>query len=57
MACWDEFVLAREHPRSSLPSVVATSADDGRVAIGGERDGVALVGLIYRFRADQLPLL
>ena len=64
LACWDDFVAAREHPRSSLHPVVENSADDGRVAVGGERDGVALAGpnppillCDYRFRADQLFLL
>ena len=48
---------ARVDPRSPLPAVVVRPADDGRVAVGGQRDGDALLGGSNRSRADQLVSL
>jgi hypothetical protein len=50
-------VAAGEDPRRSA-RVVARPAHDGGVAVGGQRDGVALLSVSNRARADQLwPLL
>src|SRR5436190_1591882 len=44
-------------PVHSLLPVVVRSADYGCVAIGGERDRIALLGHSYRSRAHQLLLV
>ena len=48
---------AREDPRRPGAVVVARPTHDGRVAVGGQRDGEALSGGSSRSRADQLASL
>ena len=50
-------VAAGEHPRRADIAVVAIPADDGGVAVGGQRDGAALLGRSNRPEADQLAAL
>ncbi|MGA8421384.1 MAG: hypothetical protein WB691_16750, partial [Pseudolabrys sp.] len=45
------------HPRSPLPASVAGTANDGHVAIGGERDGDALLRGSTRYCDELITLL